>query len=142
MSQHAYKRLSVNSAQGRLYILWAFILLVFLIFPYFTESGSTGIFGCKFHQLTGLSCPTCGMSRSLYELTQFNLLGSLKMHLFGPIIYLIATFLFFKLFLEIISGRSLTIGMSSRFIKISIISLGIAWVVYWLVRMAMEIILA
>lgn len=142
MGQQAYNRLSVNSAQGRLNILWAFILLVFLIFPFFTNLGSTGVFACKFHQLTGLSCPTCGMSRSLYELTQFNLLESFKLHLFGPIVYILAIFLFFKLFLEIISGKSLTVGVSARIIKNTLIALGISWIVYWLVRMLMEIILA
>ena len=142
MRHPVYNWFAINSVQYKLYILWAFILLVFLIFPFFTESGDTGVFGCTFHQLTGLSCPTCGMSRSLYELTQFNLLESFKIHLFGPVVYILAIFLFFRLCLAIVSGKSLAVRVSSRVIKITVVAIGIAWIIYWLVRMTIEVILA
>jgi len=134
------KILKLNSARGRLHIFWAFILFSFLLFPFLTDSGNTGILSCRFHQLTGLSCPTCGMSRSIFELTRFHLLESFKMHLFGPVVYIIALLLFLKLSFEVISGTIIKIGLSSRTLKRTFLSIGIMWILYWLVRMLFEII--
>ncbi len=134
------KILKLNSARGRLHIFWAFILFSFLLFPFLTDSGSTGLLSCRFHQLTGLSCPTCGMSRSLFELTHFHLFESFKMHLFGPVIYFIALLLFLKLSFEVISGTTIKTELSSRTLKRTFLSIGIMWILYWLVRMLFEII--
>ncbi len=134
------KVLELNSARGRLYIFWSILLFGFLLFPFLTNSGNTGILSCRFHQLTGLSCPTCGMSRSLFELTHLHVIESFKMHIFGPVVYVLAILVFLKLSLEIISGTVIKIGLSSRIVKITFLSIGIMWIVYWLVRMLFEII--
>lgn len=130
----------MNKTRRRLSILWATLLLGFLVFPYLTNSGSTGYFGCSFHQLTGLSCPTCGMSRSLFELSQFNILQSFKMHLFGPVIYLLAVILFVKISIELITGSTLKFEINSKVIKRTFIAIGVIWIIYWLARMGLEII--
>jgi len=130
----------MNKTRRRLSILWATLLLGFLDFPYLTNSGSTGYFGCSFHQLTGLSCPTCGMSRSLFELSQFNILQSFKMHLFGPVIYLLAVILFVKISIELITGSTLKFEINSKIIKRTFIAIGVIWIIYWLARMGLEII--
>ena len=140
MQRHIYKDNTMNMARRRLSILWATLLFGFLVFPYLTNSGSTGYFGCSFHQLTGLSCPTCGMSRSLYELSQFNILESFKMHLLGPVIYLLAVILFIKLSIEVIIGATFKFEVNSIVIKRAFVAFGVIWVVYWLTRMALEII--
>lgn len=140
MQRLIYKDYTMNRARRRLSILWVTLLFGFLVFPYFTNSGSTGYFGCSFHQLTGLSCPTCGMSRSLYELSQFNILQSFKMHLFGPVIYLLAVVLFVKLSIEVITGSTLKFEINSKVIKRTIVAFGVIWVIYWLARMGLEII--
>ena len=134
------RTLKLNSARRRLHVFWAFILFSFLLFPFLTDSGNTGILSCRFHQLTGLSCPTCGMSRSLYELTQFHLLEAFKIHLFAPVVYVLAILVFLKLSIEIISGTTIITGLSSRTVKRTFLSIGILWIVYWLVRMLLEII--
>ena len=139
MRWETYK-FDLNSARGRLHILWAVILFGFLLFPFLFDSGSTGLLSCKFHQITGLSCPTCGMSRSLHELSQFHLPEAFKMHLFGPVIYILALTLFFKLSIELVSGSAISIGMSSRILKKVIVVFGLLWVLYWLVRLTVEII--
>ena len=134
------KTLELNSARGSLYIFWAVLLFGFLLFPFLADSGNTGILSCHFHQLTGLSCPTCGMSRSLFELTHLHILEAFKMHMFGPVVYVLAILMFLKLSIEIISGTSIIIGLSSRTLKRTFLSIGILWIVYWLVRMLFEII--
>ena len=140
MQRLIHKDYIMNKARRRLSILWATLLLGFLVFPYLTNSGSTGYLECSFHQLTGLSCPTCGMSRSLYELSQFNILESFKMHLFGPVIYLLAVILFIKLSIEVIIGSTFKFEVNSIVIKRTFVAFGVIWVIYWLTRMASEII--
>ena len=80
------------------------------------------------------------MSRSLYELSQFNILQSFKMHLFGPVIYLLAVVLFVKLSIEVITGSTLKFEINSKVIKRTIVAFGVIWVIYWLARMGLEII--
>ena len=139
MREETYKYI-LKSAQGRLHILWAVMLFGFLLFPFLLDSGSSGFLSCKFHQLTGLSCPTCGMSRSLHELSQFHLLEAFKMHLFGPVLYLLALTLFFKLSIELVSGSAISIGISSGMLKKISVAFGFLWILYWLVRLTLEII--
>jgi len=78
------------------------------------------------------------MSRSLYELVHLHLAASFKMHLFGPVVYLLALLLFIKLSVEMISGSTLQIRINSGLIKKASIIFVSLWVGYWLVRMAFE----
>src|SRR5271170_2433470 len=48
-------------------------------FVYFFNPGTHGFYPvCLFHQLTGLNCPGCGMTRALYALLHGNFLLALK----------------------------------------------------------------
>ena len=42
---------------------------------------------CPFHFLTGLLCPTCGITRSILALFQGELLVALEFHPLGPILF-------------------------------------------------------
>ena len=80
------------------------------------------------------------MSRSLYELSQFNILQSFEMHLFGPVIYLLAVILFVKISVELITGSTLKFEIKSKVIKRTFVAIGVIWIIYWLARMGLEII--
>ena len=41
---------------------------------------------CSFHQLTGLWCPGCGLTRGMHELLTGNVVGALGLNLFVPIV--------------------------------------------------------
>ena len=113
------------------------MLLLFLVFPFLTDHGDTGLV-CRFHQMTGLSCPTCGMSRSLYELVHFHLPASFRMHLMGPVVYLTALLLFLKVTAEVITGRKIDPGLRPVLIRHILFFTAVVWIIYWLVRMAVE----
>jgi Protein of unknown function (DUF2752) len=45
-------------------------------------------FSCPVRHLTGIPCPTCGMTRSFVAIAQGNWQQAISMHLFGPILFL------------------------------------------------------
>jgi len=128
---------SRRSSEGTIHGVIILILLIFILFPFLTDHGDTGL-TCRFHELTGLSCPTCGMSRSLYELVHLHIAQSFRMHLLGPVLYLIAFVLFLKYTLEIFAGKKIIFERGNRFFKKILVLLIIVWIVFWIVRMGME----
>jgi len=62
------------------------------------------------------------------------------MHIFGPVIYLLAVILFVKLSIEVITGSTFKFEVNSIVIKKTIVAFGVIWVIYWLARMGLEII--
>jgi hypothetical protein len=131
-------RFTRRSAEGYVRIIWILLLGAFLLFPFLTDHGHTGL-TCQFHKMTGLSCPTCGMSRSLYELVHLHMAASFRFHLFGPVVYLVALLLFMKLFLEMVLGTGFTIVAVNKTASRVILWAGTLWVLYWLVRMGVEL---
>lgn len=43
---------------------------------------------CWFHEVTGIDCPTCGMTRSYVALLHGDVLGSFRWHPAGPLMVL------------------------------------------------------
>ncbi len=136
--QIRYEPFRRRSAEGAVRMLWSVLLLLFLLFPFLTDHGHTGL-TCKFHEMTGLSCPTCGMSRSLYELVHLHLADSFGYHLFGPFVYFLAIVFFIKISLENLLGLRIAFGMKNRIAGRVILWTGLLWILYWLVRMATEL---
>lgn len=62
------------------------------IFLIFSRFGLTqGLWTCPFFKLTGIPCPSCGLTRSLISLSQGNIFSSLQYHGFGLVLTAIAT---------------------------------------------------
>ncbi len=45
-------------------------------------------FACPIRHLTGIPCPTCGMTRSFMAIARGDWQQAISMHLFGPILFL------------------------------------------------------
>jgi hypothetical protein len=93
---------------------------------------------CAFHSITGHSCLTCGMTRSLHAITHGDLAASLHYHLFGPVLFFgaLLSVLFFAA--EAISGRKLSLQLGGRMKKHAAILLAMVWLVYWGARLFTE----
>jgi hypothetical protein len=93
---------------------------------------------CAFHSITGHSCLTCGMTRSLHAITHGDLAASLQFHLFGPIVFFGA--LLFVLFFaaEAIRGKQFSLQLSGRTRKYAAMCFAIVWLVYWGARLVTE----
>jgi hypothetical protein len=80
---HAVPPKIKNPAQPSLAIFAGVIfgtaILGALAFVFFFNPSTHGFYPvCLFHQLTGLNCPGCGMTRALYALLHGNFLLALK----------------------------------------------------------------
>ena len=93
---------------------------------------------CAFSSITGHSCLTCGMTRSLHAISHGDLPASLRYHLLGPAAF-IAMLLYCMIFsIEAISGKRLSLHVSGRMKKQIAMLVAIVWVVYWGARLITE----
>ncbi|MDZ8239071.1 MAG: DUF2752 domain-containing protein [Nostoc sp. ChiQUE01a] len=59
-----------------------------LLATYFYHQGyRVGFLVCPIRHLTGIPCPTCGMTRSFIAIAQGNLAQALAENLFGPLLF-------------------------------------------------------
>lgn len=56
-------------------------------------SDGLGIDLCPFHLLTGITCPLCGLCRSISSLFHGDLFASVAYHPLGPVVAAVLTFL-------------------------------------------------
>jgi Protein of unknown function (DUF2752) len=98
------------SYQGKL-VRWG--LLGFSCTPllgtYFYHQGyRVGFFVCPIRYLTGIPCPTCGMTRSFMAIAQGNLFQALAENLFGPLLFVSFVIVAVHITLELIIKRQIT----------------------------------
>lgn len=62
---------------------------MFLLLSIFLPTGGLGVDICLMHRLTELSCPGCGLTRSITSMTHGELSLAAAYHPFGPVIWLI-----------------------------------------------------
>ena len=129
---------SLSAIDLRIRLIFTIFLMIILLFPFLTDPGNVSLLSCKFHELTGYSCPTCGMSRSFYAFTHFHFLESLKFHMFGPLVYLILLIFFLKTVIELISGTAVKTGFSKKVLKMSLLGFFFLWTLFWLGRILVE----
>jgi len=60
-----------------LYIFLIFLGLFGLVYIYFNNPAETPFVPCYFHELTGLECPGCGITRAIYCLMHFDIVQAL-----------------------------------------------------------------
>ena len=120
-------------------VAWITALLVILFVLFISNPDKISLTKCLFHETTGYSCPSCGLSRSLYAASHFNLYESIHFHLMGPIIYFAVLVLFFKFSFEMITQKEIQIKVRPKIIKIAIASFLGLWVIFMMVRFISEI---
>lgn len=80
-------------------IIILIILIVFLITIYFTKVG------CIFKQLTGIYCPSCGMTRAFYSIISFNFMDAFYYNILSIPLFLFIIYFIFNLLLDILKNR-------------------------------------
>ena len=113
--------------------------LTILAILFFWNPEQHPITNCQFHELTGISCPTCGLSRSLHAAVRLNLLQSLQFHATGWLVALglFASFAF--LLAEAISGKKLSIPLLAGKKKWLLIGLFAIWLISWVINIAKDV---
>src|SRR6476619_4241636 len=69
--------------------------------------------GCPIRHLTGIPCPTCGMTRSFMAIAQGNWSQAFAHHLFGPVLFVVLAIAVFHLSIELIVGRRISTSYSA-----------------------------
>jgi hypothetical protein len=95
---------------------------------------------CPFNQLTGHSCLTCGLTRSLHALLHGDLSASIQYHLMGPVLLggiLVACVLWV---VEASTGRRLRVERPGGIQRPAIFLFAAAWIAYSAVRLTAEFI--
>jgi hypothetical protein len=77
------------------------LLLPLLAFDWVTSPRSLVL--CPFRAVTGIPCPSCGLTRALAHLERGHLAQALKFHPFSPLILVLALVLFILLLLELVT---------------------------------------
>ena len=128
----------INPAERRIKIFLAAVFLGVILFPFLINPAPAGIITCKFHQITGHSCPTCGLTRSLVALIHFHVKEAFQYHLFGPLVYVIFLVFFIASLTEIITGKKIVLGIKPLTIRIAVGLFLSLWVIFWIARFVGE----
>ncbi|WP_265272187.1 DUF2752 domain-containing protein [Nostoc sp. KVJ3] len=80
-----------------------------LLGTYFYHQGyRVGFLVCPIRCLTGIPCPTCGMTRSFMAIAQGNLIKAVAEHLFGPLLFASFVIVTVHITLELLIKRRVT----------------------------------
>jgi hypothetical protein len=93
---------------------------------------------CMFHSVTGHSCLTCGMTRSLHAIAHGNLSASIRYHLFGPAVFIGMLVCLAGFGAEAVSGKKLWPRIYRKLWQPVLATVATAWLIYWLVRILTE----
>jgi hypothetical protein len=109
-----------------------------LLILFFVPPANLPLPACIFHSITGHSCLTCGMTRSLHAVLHGDLAASIRYHLFGPAVFLGILLCLGSFAAEAISGRRYELWAGGKIGGRAVAMLAILWFVYWGVRLAAE----
>lgn len=117
----------------------AVVLLLLIMASVFYNPTDYNLTDCRFKQLTGLSCPTCGMTRSFHAGANLNFAQAFTFHWIGPILLLGSIFLFLKYSIESVSGKAIQYKSNTGIIKVALLIIGIVWLIFWMSSLISEI---
>jgi len=132
MIQIDYKNL--RSSQSSNKVFFAAGLLAILVLSAVINPEHSEFLPCFFKEITGHSCPSCGLSRSLYAVSQLQFKEAFRFHLMGPVLYIIFLVLCLKFSIEILIKKEIGLGFNSFVVKGFFIIFAGVWLVYWIIR--------
>jgi len=95
---------------------------------------------CMFHEITGKSCFTCGLTRSVHAASRGDLQAAVRFHLLGPVVLAGALLATMTCLAEALVGKRMLSAGASRWRLQVILGAMIIWVVYGVLRMAAELV--
>lgn len=111
LSRHSLSRCARRVRWGILGLCWAPLVGSF----FYNQGYKVPFLGCPFRHLTGIPCPTCGMTRSFMAIARGNLSEAVSQHLFGPIVFAGLLIAVAHIGVELLTGRQVSVFYSRFF---------------------------
>jgi hypothetical protein len=118
-------------------IFIACVLSIFL-FTNFWNPEQANLLPCYFHEITGHSCPSCGLTRSFHAIAQLNFQRAFEFHPMGIILYFALLVLLLKATLEIVIKNEIRLSLKDGVKKFAIGVLLFIWTGLWIIRLLHE----
>jgi hypothetical protein len=137
----AAKMICQNKISSKRRIIRVFLaggLLSCLLILFFVQPANLPFAGCAFYSITGHSCMTCGMTRSLHAISHGDLSASFRYHLLGPAVFIGILLCFLIFTAQAASGMRLAVQPGKRIKSQMFILFAAVWLLYWGVRIAAE----
>lgn len=115
------------------------VLFAIIIVSIYLDPLNYSISDCAIKQMTGYSCPSCGLTRSFHAGANLNITQAFAFHIIGPLLLLGVVLLFLKFIFESVTGSAIQIKVKSSITKIIVLTISIVWVVFWIWRVVNEI---
>jgi hypothetical protein len=129
---------SISTDQWIINLILVILLLIFFFSSLCINPQKTPLLSCFFHEKTGFSCPTCGISRSFYSFSRLNISESFHYHWMGPIMYILLLILLLKLTIEIATKRNVQLIIKPIIKKIFVFLFLFLWLIFCLIRFSNE----
>jgi hypothetical protein len=114
------------------------ILFALFIASFFLNPLKYNLNRCGFKEMTGYSCPSCGLTRSFFSVSHLHIGDAFSFHLLGPVIYLFFILLALRFGYEAATGNRIQISIPSPLLKISLFGFSGIWLIYWIIKVIME----
>jgi hypothetical protein len=92
---------------------------------------------CLFRELTGVSCLTCGLTRSVHAMSHGEPLAALRFHLMGPLLFAAAIVTGGIWAVEALRGSRVRFRRNVG--RTTVALLGVVWAGYWVARLVSEL---
>jgi hypothetical protein len=119
------------------YIFIAGIFSIFL-FTLFWNPEQANVLPCYFHEITGHSCPSCGLTRSFHAIAHLKFQQSIEFHPMGMILYFALLAFLLKFILEIVLKKEIRLSLKDGVKKFAIGGLLFVWMGLWIIRLLRE----
>lgn len=110
------------------------VLLVIVAAAGFYNPFESRLLVCQFRELTGVDCPTCGISRSMFSALHCHIGDSFRYHPFGVLFIVALLMLGSKFAIELLLRRRIAIIQKKVSLKVVLFTVTSVLVVNWIIK--------